>query len=123
LTYLASEQRMDNRKHLRITLRETGWQADLTDQVNGNKLGELINLSAGGMMLITERDLEVESLHQVECRAVGPGGKQISFGAGILVLWKSETSQRQTYWVGLQIIDIDAPSKARLVDLSDAMKG
>ena len=114
---------MDNRKHLRITLRGTGWQGGLIDQITGNKLGELINLSSGGMMLITEQDLNVESLHQIECRAVGPSGKQISFGAGIFVLWKSETSQRQTYWAGVQIIDIDATSRARLIELSDAMTG
>jgi hypothetical protein len=38
-----------------------------------------------------------------------------------VVLWGTGASQKGIYWVGLKIIDIDAPSQARLVVLGDRM--
>lgn len=109
---------MDKRRHERITLGEKGWQATLVDQVSGETLGTVVNLSPAGMMLITESEIGVDSVHQVDCIASGPGQRSERFSAGIVVLWQAAANQAQTYWAGLQIIDIDPASQDRLVVLS-----
>ncbi len=112
---------MDKRKHDRVSLEDKGWHAKLIDQVTGDVLGDIVNLSPGGMMLITSRDIEIESLHQVECHATSPDGQDMRFTAGTVVLWRTEASQEHTYWLGLQIIDIDEASQSRLLALGSAM--
>ena len=112
---------MDKRQHDRITLKEIGWHAELLDQVGGNKLGEVVNLSPSGLILITANPVEIENLYQVECVASGPDGQSGRFTAGVIVLWRTDASQRDTYWAGMQIIDIDAASQARLLEVSSAM--
>jgi hypothetical protein len=113
---------MDKRRHNRVSLAGKGWRAELNDQVSGNKLGEVVNLSPGGLMLITSLALETESLYQVECLTTGPDGRIGRFTAGIMVLWRTGASQKDTYWAGLQIIDIDAESRERLFALGAAME-
>lgn len=112
---------MDKRQHERVTLEDKGWHAKVIDQVTGNVLGDIVNLSPGGMMLITSQDIAIESLHQVECRATSPEGQETRFTAGTMVLWRAEASEKHTYWVGLQIIDIDQASRNRLLALGSAM--
>lgn len=113
---------MDQRKHNRVNLAGKGWRAELNDQVSGKKLGEVVNLSPGGLMLITSIAVEVESLYQVECLTTSPDGQIGRFTAGIMVLWRTGASQADTYWAGLQIIDIDAESQERLLALAAAME-
>ena len=112
---------MDKRQHKRVTLKHQGWHAELIDQVSGDALGEIVNLSPGGLMLITPKEVEIESLYQVECVTHGPGGKGGRFTAGVVALWTSEASQPDTYWAGFQIIDIDAESRAQLMAHRKAM--
>lgn len=114
---------MENRQHERIALQDKGWHAELIDQVAGNKLGDVVNISSGGLMLITTHPIETESLYQVECITTGPDGQSGQFTAGVVVLWRTEASQHQTYWAGLQIIDIDDASQTKLLALSAAMAG
>jgi hypothetical protein len=112
---------MEKRKQPRIALSDTGWKAELIDQLRGEKLGEIVNLSTNGMMVITSSALEVDSLYQVECVSHGPDGQQISFTAGVSVLWTSGASEADTSWVGLQVIDIGLESRKALLTLKDAL--
>ncbi|MGD8956365.1 MAG: PilZ domain-containing protein [Chromatiaceae bacterium] len=112
---------MEKRQHTRIALEAKGWQAELIDQVSGDRLGEVVNLSPGGLMLLTPHAVEIENLYQVECRATSPGGQHQRFTAGLMVLWRSDANEPDAYWAGLQIIDIDTPSQAALLALSEAM--
>ena len=113
---------MDKRQHNRIALAVKGWRAELNDQVTGKKLGEVVNLSPGGLMLITSIAVEIESLYQVECLTTSPDGQRGRFTAGIMVLWRTEASEKDTYWAGLKIIDIDTSSQERLIALGTAME-
>ena len=112
---------MEKRRHRRIDLKDRGWRAELIDQIGGKKLGGVVSLSPNGLMLITPRALEPESLYQVRCEATSQDGDRHAFSAGIMVLWRSDASEKETYWTGMQIIDIDDDSRERLRTLSTAM--
>jgi hypothetical protein len=112
---------MEKRRHNRIDLDEKGWRAELIDQVSGNRLGEVVNLSSNGMMLIAHSPIEVDNLYQVECNAHGPDDEIDRFTAGVMVLWTREASQEGTHWAGVQIIDIDGESKMRFLALTAAL--
>jgi hypothetical protein len=112
---------MDKRTHHRVEPAVMGWHVELVDQLTNSTLGGVVNLSPGGLMLITSMALDIESLYQVECSATGPNGDHVQFLAGVMVLWRTGASRKGTYWVGLKIIDIDAASQQRLVALSDRL--
>ncbi len=108
---------MEKRQHTRLALGDKGWRAELTEHISGEKLGEVVNLSPGGLMLLTPTKAGIENLFQVECNVVDASGQTDSFAAGVMVLWQTEASQPGTYWTGLQIIDIDKASQERLQTL------
>ncbi len=113
---------MEKRKHNRVTPAAEGWRAELNDALTGHKLGEVVNLSSGGMMIITSSPLEIESLYQVECLTTGPGNRRGQFSAGVMVLWRADANQKGSFWVGLKIIDIDPQSAERMLRLGLAME-
>jgi hypothetical protein len=108
---------MEKRKHERIALETTDWRAELIDQLSGKKLGDVVNLSTNGLMMITSKPIESDSLYQLECVSHGPDGQEARFTAGVEVLWTSPASQPDTTWAGLQIIDIDLESRQALLAL------
>ena len=112
---------MEKRQHNRIPLQPEGWRAEVIDEVSGNKLGEVVNLSAGGLMMITPLAVEPEALYQAELVARGPEGRHERFSAGMLVLWRTEAGRPETFWAGLQIIDIDEAGQAALAALTAAL--
>ncbi len=105
---------MEQRRDTRVDLTDEGWSANLNDQVSGNPLGQVVNLSRGGVMIITPLPVESDTLYQVELAAVGPDGQNERFSVGVLVLWRTTAGRPGSYWAGLQIIDIDAATRSRL---------
>ena len=113
---------MEKRKHERIALETTGWQAELIDQLSGQKLGDVVNLSTNGLMMITSKSIESDSLYQLECISRGPDDQEARFTAGVEVLWTSPASQPDTVWAGLQIIDMDLESRQAMLRLKSKIK-
>lgn len=113
---------MEKRKHKRVAPSAEGWQAKLNDALTGQKLGEVVNLSPGGVMIMASKALEIESLYQVECLATGPNEGHGQFSAGVMVLWRAEANQKGSFWVGLKIIDIDPQSLECMSELGLAME-
>ncbi|MEJ2575720.1 MAG: PilZ domain-containing protein [Gammaproteobacteria bacterium] len=113
----------EHRKHPRCDLADEGWRAGLVDQLTGERLGEVVNLSRGGMMLLAAEPLEPESIYQAELTATGPHGEHEQFSAGVLALWSSPAGAPGSSWVGLEIIDIAPPEHARLTRLTTLCGG
>lgn len=109
---------MEKRRYARINLSDEGWRAELINQLNDDKLGDVVNLSEGGAMIITPLALQADNLYQTECRLTGPDGQTEGFAAGMTVLWRADAAQPGNYWAGLQIIDIDEDSRGRLEALT-----
>jgi hypothetical protein len=112
---------MEKRKSERAVLSNAGWQAELIDRFRDEKIGEVINLSATGLLIIASRSVRPDSLYQVACVSKGPRGQAIHFVAGVMVLWSSPASETGTHWAGMQIIDIDAQSEQSLLALKSRL--
>lgn len=109
---------MNKRKQQRIELAALGWRAELMDQLSGQKLGDIVNLSTSGLMIISSAPVACDSLYQVECVSSGPKGQEMRFALGMQVLWTSPASQVDTQWAGAQIIDISPASREALASLT-----
>jgi len=59
---------MEKRQNTRLVLGDKGWRAELIEHISGEKLGEVVNLSTGGLMLLTSTKAGIENLFQVKCR-------------------------------------------------------
>jgi hypothetical protein len=110
---------VEKRQHPRIDLADEGWRAELINQMTGKRLGEVVNLSLGGLLLLTATPLEPECLYQVELVATGPNEESEQVSAGVVALWRSPAGAQGTSWVGLQIIDISDDDWARLMALME----
>ena len=78
---------------------------DIFDQVTGNKLGRVVNISAEGLMLLSDNPVEAGSVYQLDValpRLVKQRSR-ISFGAE--AIWSSPSAQPGSYWTGFRIID------------------
>lgn len=113
---------MEKRRHRRVELAGSGWRARLIDQISDRTLGEVVNLSPAGMMLLSGEEIAIGELFQVTCNASDNGGQEQHFNAGVSVLWRSKANQKPGYWAGLQIIDLDDASRERLIGIAMAME-
>jgi len=86
--------------------------------IDDRELGIVGNLSPGGMMLITNRELFANGILQLRLELPPQlGGDVISLG--MKILWCSPASSPDEYWVGLETIDIAAAGRERLEQLLD----
>lgn len=109
----------ERRQHDRIDLAQDGWRAVLRDQLNDKTIGEVVNVSVGGMMVLTGVALEPDSLYQIELQATGPKGETEGFQAGVLALWRLPAGRADVYWIGLEIMDISEADKQRLAKITE----
>ncbi|MEJ1381806.1 MAG: PilZ domain-containing protein [Candidatus Sedimenticola sp. (ex Thyasira tokunagai)] len=103
-----SEQRQYPRKFSssRVSIFDLGSQ---------EPLGNLGNLSATGLMLITDRELRPGHIFQLEMTLLGEEGEEYTFTFGAESLWVQRISSSEHSWVGLQIIDM-AESDTALIE-------
>lgn len=109
---------MDKRKHPRIPLDADGWHAEIRNQLDGNLLGQVVNLSLGGMLIIGTQVMQAETLYQIELTASTPDGETQRFNAGVMILWSSDAESPDTVWAGVQIIDMNEEDRSRLEALA-----
>ena len=105
---------MDKRKHPRIPLDTDGWHAEIRTQLDDTLVGQVVNLSLGGMLIIGTQIMAAETLYQIELSATTPDGDIQRFNAGVMILWSSKAESADTVWAGVQIIDISEEDRNRL---------
>ncbi|MCU7906265.1 MAG: PilZ domain-containing protein [Candidatus Thiodiazotropha sp. (ex Epidulcina cf. delphinae)] len=78
----------------------------VSDQITGGQIGRVVNISAEGLMLLSEEPVITGSVYQLDMLLPdsNEGFQRISFGAE--AVWCTETSQPDSYWSGFRIIDI-----------------
>ncbi|MEJ2455032.1 MAG: PilZ domain-containing protein [Candidatus Thiodiazotropha sp.] len=79
---------------------------EVSDQITGTQIGRVVNISAEGLMLLSQEPIVTGSVYQLEMILSGSDGssQQISFGAE--AVWTTEATQPESFWTGFRIIDI-----------------
>lgn len=85
-------------------------------------LGIIGNLSLGGMMLISTRQLFADGILQlkIEIPAELGGG---SIPMGVKILWCTPANSPEEYWAGLETIDINPADVGTLRQFLDQLAG
>lgn len=108
----------DRRRSRRIDAFDEGLQ--VRNGITGDKLGIVGNLSLGGMMLITQRQLEADGILQLVVEApVSFDLAPISIGTKIL--WCTPANSPDEYWAGLETIDIAKSDETVMQQLLDRL--
>lgn len=93
-----SEQRRTPRKIANEVL-------EIYDQITGVKLGKVVNISAEGLMLLSDEPIECNSVFQLDVQLprLIKQHSRIAFGAE--AVWSSPAAQPGSHWTGFRIID------------------
>ncbi len=107
------------RRHPRRAVPE---RVELFDTMTEERIGQVGNLSAGGMLLVADRALCEDALYQLRFDLPnGRGTRQFEVGAHIL--WQESGNDAQRYWVGVRFIGLsseDARHLRRWAETPDA---
>jgi hypothetical protein len=106
----------ERRSSERVDAYQVGLAA--VNDVDGEQLGVIGNLSLGGMMLIANQQLHTDGILQLKIDVPEElGSGRISMG--VKILWCTPANSPKEYWAGLETIDIsdsDRDSLQRLLD-------
>lgn len=100
------------RKHTRYMVRGT---IQAINVVTSRSLGVLVNLSAGGFMLMCGKDAprrgDILQLQLLDSRE---GRLDVTIGASCV--WREEASATDSYWAGFKFLDV-SPEAGKALDL------
>jgi hypothetical protein len=110
----------DRRKFTRIDAAESSLR--VVNAIDGRQLGIVGNLSMGGLLLITsQQELYPSGILQLEIeRPAEIGGGTIPLG--VKVLWCTPAHSPESYWAGLETIDLGEPEREALASLLDYLE-
>ncbi|MDJ0806632.1 MAG: PilZ domain-containing protein [Gammaproteobacteria bacterium] len=79
---------------------------EVSDQITGTLLGQVVNISAEGLMLLSTQQINVGSVYQLDLKLprLIKNHSKIAFGAE--AVWSSEAAQPDSFWTGFRMIDI-----------------
>ena len=100
------------RESRRMFRRDVAGKIDVIDTMTGNTMGQLGNLSVGGMLLIASVPLVEDALYQ--CRFELPDSGEESLDVGAHVLWIDEASAPGQSWAGVRFLGVDPDTTRRL---------
>ena len=105
---------IESRSQQRIELHQP---IPIIDAITNEAFGELANISSGGLMISTGRDIPIDSIYQLTLQLPFDieESKIISIGADCL--WCRNTENSSHYWAGFQIIDISDQGQDQLKEL------
>ena len=113
---------MDERRNSeRIDAYQVGLAA--VNDVDGEHLGVIGNLSLGGMMLIANQQLHADGILQLKIDVPNELGSGLLISMGVKVLWCTPANSPQEYWAGLETIDISDTDRDSLRQLLDQITG
>lgn len=110
----------ERRKNDRIETHNMPLQ--VVNDIDGEQLGALCNLSQHGMMLALTRQLYSDGILQLKIKVpAGLGGGSISMG--VRILWCTPANSPNEYWAGLQTIDIGPADRNSLQSVLERLSG
>ncbi len=87
---------------------------DVIDNITGETIGRIGNLSRSGIMLICHQPLHDEALYQLRFRLPDSRGSEVEIEAGVHAMWTEQATTGGYQWSGLRIISISAPHATAL---------
>ena len=99
------------RRHPRIEVPEN---VRVRDAHSGEILGQLVNLSVDGFMLVGPLRIPAGTVRQV-CIPLAQPGTAGELTVGVESLWCQDANDSGSHWSGFQIIDI-SPEQRQLLD-------
>ncbi len=106
-----------DRRHLP---RKIASQRIRVRDINTNRhLGELVNLSSEGLMLISSQPVESNLVFQLDLELKIPHLDQNHLRLGVESLWCSAANQAQHFWSGFRIIDVSLDTIELIESLID----
>lgn len=100
----ADRNNSEQRSKPRVTIPD---HPQILDAHSDSVLGQLVNLSGDGLMLVSSRCIERGIICQVRIPLIKAGHK-VEIVAGAESLWCEDANDSGSYWTGFQIIDISA---------------
>ncbi len=103
----SAEQRRAQRKRVTAT-------SVVVDVITGEPFGELGNLSATGMLLISPRAPRSEAIYQLRLPLPAAGKERQQIEVGVQEQWHEPAATPGRVWAGFRIVAIDEESARRL---------
>lgn len=94
---------VDNRTDTR---KNTDAQMVVVDLNSGDHIGNLLNISNGGFMLLSPSPIELDKLYRLEIRLSHEINGKSTIQLGADSLWSNALNDDKHFWTGFQIIDI-----------------
>lgn len=107
----ANSKCADQRCKNRVSIPE---HPTIRDAHSGKAIGQLVNLSAGGLMIAGSQHIDCNHVCQMRIPLV-KDNRQVEIRVGAESLWSEDTNDSGTHWTGFQIIDI-SPEDQLILD-------
>lgn len=91
----------------------------VVDRQDNRDIGQLVNISEAGLMLLMTQPLLESTILQLSLEFTGVDGEQTALHVGVESLWCNKGSDDDQYWAGFYIIDISEQDRARIKGLLD----
>jgi hypothetical protein len=102
----------EKRKHPRT---KAPFRVTVYDRSTDTAIGQVVNISIGGLMLISDRPIPADQVFQLRISLPEPIAEADSVEFGAESLWKSPAMVDDYFWTGFQIIDI-SESDSRILE-------
>jgi hypothetical protein len=81
---------------------------EVSDQITGTQVGRVVNISAEGLMLISQEPIVIDSVYQLNLLLPDSNGRQTKISFGAVAVWTTDATQPDSFWSGFSIIDISS---------------
>lgn len=102
---------MDKRRRAQER-KELSQPITIQDIINNRPIGELVNISANGLMLICDDEIDTNSIFQFSMHLPKEINGQSRLDIGVDCLWCRKVDNFNRYWAGFQIIDASDETNA-----------
>ncbi|MDX1696633.1 MAG: PilZ domain-containing protein [Thiohalobacterales bacterium] len=88
------------------------------DVPTGQEIGQLVNISQEGLMILGTRKIPESSIMQLSLVGESADGGQQSISIGVESLWSQASNDNTQHWTGFCIIDISEQDRQRMMELA-----
>ncbi|PWK81877.1 PilZ domain-containing protein [Fulvimonas soli] len=103
-----------SRDQRRAVRKRTDYTAVVTDMISGQPFGQLGNLSASGMLVISANPPRSEAIYQLRLPLSGLGRTPQHIEVGVQEQWQEQAATPGQVWAGYRIVAISSEDNARL---------